>query len=190
MKPQLILWDWLGTIEIPNNAKFYVRNKLMRKYLNVHFEANQEEEFKKYWRQISSASQTAINAQSINEIEKSGPWIAPYAIALMKYFKQHCIPQCVVSNGSSQEIIRKLQDMKLDYFDEIIGSDKQFRPKPNPNSVLHLAKKYKIIETDRIWIIGDSDQDMEFAMHARAKGIKVDGGLETVWSVIKETDFS
>ncbi|QEK38756.1 HAD family hydrolase [Candidatus Cytomitobacter primus] len=186
MKPTLVLWDWLGTIENPENAHTFIMNRLLKKHTGKIFEITQQKELSQYWNQISIAMRNVIKAQFPLELERSSTWVSPYAVSLMKYFKQNNIPQCIISNGSGQEIRDQVNELRWDYFDMIIGSEDGFKPKPNPGSVLNLCKKYKLKNDHNIWFIGDSEQDMEFAMHAQIKGIKVKDGLTIVWDMLNE----
>ncbi|QEK38197.1 HAD family hydrolase [Candidatus Cytomitobacter indipagum] len=180
--PNLVIWDWSETIEKSENAHFFVMNKLLNKYTGKSFDSSHT--MNEYWNQISFAVRNVIKAQIPIEIEKCSTWVAPYAISLIKYFKDNNIPQCIISNGDSKKIREQIFQSRLDYFDSVIGHDDGFMPKPNPSSILHLCKKYKLKNDHNVWMIGDSSQDMEFAMHAQVKGIKITDGLHIVWDEI------
>ncbi len=186
MKPSLVIWDWLGTIEKTENARFFITNKLLKQCNAKTFEANELKKMENYWQEISLSARNTVRSKIPIETERSSPWIAAYAIGLMKYFDKNNIIQCIISNGPSRDIKSKLSDMKLDYFDTIIGSEDGFTLKPNPSSVLHICKKYKIKNDDNVWFIGDSNQDMECAMHARIKGIQIKTDLSIVWDLINK----
>ena len=186
VKPNLVLWDWSGTIEKNDNATFFLRNKSLNKYLDLHFEANQYDEFYDYWQNISTSLQNKIQVRFKLESENY-LCLATYALSLIKYFSDNKIIQCIITNGPSRDVKNKLARLKLDHhFAEIIGSEDQFALKPNPSSALYLCKQYTVKNDDNVWFIGDSDQDMEFAMHARIRGIKVNKGLDAVWKLIDQ----
>ncbi len=186
MKPSLVLWDWLGTIEKTENAHFFITNKLLKNSNAQTFEANESDELQKYWNKISFSVRNAIKSRFPLEMKKNAPWVAPYAIGLMKHFHENNIKQCIISNGNGAEVRRILHDMRLEYFDTIIGNEDGFPLKPNPSSILHLCKKYKIKNDENVWFIGDSDQDIECAMHARVRGIQVTKDLSVVWDAIND----
>lgn len=182
--PNLVIWDWSGTIDNVESTRFFVMNKLLHKYTGKTF--NVPEKMKEYWDQISFAVRNVIKAQVPIEMEKCSTWVAPYAVSLMEHFKSKGVPQCIISSGDSKQINKNIEEMRLNYFDVVIGCNDGFASKPNPSSILHLCKKYKAKNDQDVWMIGDSDQDMEFAMHAQVRGIRVRGSLEPVWNAIKK----
>ena len=77
----------------------------------------------------------------------------------------------IVSNKDSKETTSIIKHLGIyELFSDIIGGDSQFPLKPEPDSLLYLAKKYSL-SPKNCWMIGDHYTDLESGRRAGFKRI-------------------
>lgn len=74
-----------------------------------------------------------------------------------------------------------------DYFDEIYTDDGNFPPKPAPDTVFDLCRKYSL-ELSEILMVGDTKTDVQFAKNAGIKVVCVAKTEENRQILLNETD--
>jgi HAD superfamily hydrolase (TIGR01509 family) len=94
---------------------------------------------------------------------------------MLKYLKSKKYKMGVASNAKKSSVLEMLQMAQIDnYFQEIIGNDEGFVPKPAPDMYLEMFKRLKIKPHEAI-IIEDSPVGIEAARKSGAKVFTVSG---------------
>ncbi|QEK38887.1 HAD family hydrolase [Candidatus Nesciobacter abundans] len=183
LKPKLVCWDWSGTIIKSDNLNYFINNYLFWKNELDVFPFSQKEKMKKAWFSFDKSMKSKIQREYKNVEERVEPCINPYALGLIDFFADHEIKQGVVSLASSKQIKVHLGLLGLMQFDFILGSDSGKSPKPDPSTLIDIAESLKI-DPRNIWVIGDSELDMDLAKNSGGFGIRVESGLKPVWDMI------
>lgn len=66
----------------------------------------------------------------------------------------------------------------MDYFDVLVGREDVQNPKPHPEPILKALSKLQI-DTNEIWMVGDTCMDMSSASQANIRGVAVTCGYAT-----------
>lgn len=104
--------------------------------------------------------------------------INPLAVKLLQTLHADKIKQCIVSNGSIEEIKKQLIKYKLEeYFETIAGIELNLPLKPNVDMLYHCAKihsqKYHVeLQTLKLIFIGDSSSDRMLVQNAIHHGLQ------------------
>ncbi|KAL0249194.1 hypothetical protein GEMRC1_004427 [Eukaryota sp. GEM-RC1] len=107
------------------------------------------------------------------------PLVLPGVMELLNHLKQSNISCSIVTNNRSYIAANACKIAGLDsFFDYYLGSD-LVEPKPNPEGICALCKKYDIDPSEKVLFVGDSVSDLGAAMNAKVQGI----------CVVEEKDF-
>ena len=93
-------------------------------------------------------------------------------IKLLELLKKYDIYTGIVSNKGSSLLNEEIQKLGFKkFFNKILGADCSPEPKPSIEMMIRAISNSKIEFGENIWMIGDSDVDMEFAKISLATGI-------------------
>lgn len=103
------------------------------------------------------------------------PGVAPGLVALHR----RGIRLAVATNRSTQgaEDLLKASGIR-DRFGCVVGFDGRFKPKPNPDSLDHIARQFSL-PADVAWVVGDTTFDIEMAQARSATAIGVTYGVQS-----------
>lgn len=92
---------------------------------------------------------------------------------LLEMLRFHSVHVGVATNAPSLFAKRMLSHLKLaDHFSLIVGADMVDTPKPNPQMLDMILELHRFERgTDRAWMIGDNEKDLEAAKRAGITGI-------------------
>jgi len=107
------------------------------------------------------------------------PWLGDVLSHLSE--KKHKL--AILSNGLTEYIISSLGEYGK-YFCDIVGGDIVQNLKPNPEGVFYILNKYDFPK-EKVWLIGDTIEDLAAAKAAGVKGGAVLWGLEETRVLIK-----
>jgi hypothetical protein len=93
-------------------------------------------------------------------------------IKLLELLKKYNIYTGIVSNNSTASLNEEVQKLGFKkFFNKILGRDCSPEPKPSIEMMIRAISDSEIEFGENIWVIGDSDVDMEFAKLSLATGI-------------------
>lgn len=93
-------------------------------------------------------------------------------VKLLELLKEYKIYTGVVSNKSSDLLRDEVYKLGFNrFFNKILGRDCSPEPKPSIEMMIRAVDDSKIEFGENIWMIGDSEVDMEFARMSLATGI-------------------
>lgn len=186
MKYKYIIWDWNGTLLNDVEQCINIMNCLLEQrmlpcitkqqyleifdfpvinyYIKLGFDFS-DEPFEKISEQYISRYKQDVLTASLN----SG------AIEILKYFKQHKIPQIILSASQINELERQVEYFGVrEYFEELIGLDNI-----HAHGKIEAAKRWierKGINPDDMLLIGDTTHDYEVAKSIGCNCILLSGG--------------
>jgi len=93
-------------------------------------------------------------------------------IKLLELLKKYKIYTAIVSNKSSAALNNDVMKLGLNkFFNKILGRDDSPEPKPSIEMMVRAIDDSEIEFGENIWMIGDSETDLEFAKMSLATGI-------------------
>lgn len=97
----------------------------------------------------------------------------PHTFETLEKLKENGYKLAIFSNKIHEAIVSGLKEMKIyDYFDFILGSDEISFPKPDPQGIKIVEKKYQ----EKCIYIGDTASDMVCAKNASCLAIGITQG--------------
>ncbi len=93
-------------------------------------------------------------------------------VKLLELLKKCNIYTGVVSNKNSSSLNNEIQKLGFKkFFNKVLGSDCSPEPKPSVEMMIRAIDDSEIEFGENVWMIGDSDVDIEFAKMSLATGI-------------------
>ena len=106
-------------------------------------------------------------------------------VKLLELLKKYNIYTGIVSNKKSSSLNSEVQKLGFKkFFNKILGGDCSPEPKPSVEMMIRAIDDSEIEFGENVWMIGDSDVDMEFAKISLATGIL----FCNEWNSIDEKD--
>ncbi len=107
---------------------------------------------------------------------------------ILEYFINLDFKLCVATNAPTTFALRMLENTKLiNFFDYVAGVCEVNQPKPSPEIILKILKKFDTFNKDNVIIIGDNHSDIEAGHNAGIKTAYVDWGFGKKMNL--KTDF-
>lgn len=179
-EPKAIIFDWDNTlvntwpiIHAALEATFVALGKQpwtleqtqarVRKSMRDAF----PEVFGEGWERAGEMYQKHYRATHLEKLEA-----LPQAEDVLKRVKQRGLFSAVVSNKKGGNLRKEIERLEWGkYFDAIVGSEDGARDKPHADPV-HLAfEKSHVKPGSSVWFVGDSEIDLECAMHCGCTAI-------------------
>ena len=93
-------------------------------------------------------------------------------VKLLELLKKYKIYTAIVSNKNSIRLKDEVRKLGFDkFFNKVLGFDCSPEPKPSIEMMVRAIDDSEIEFGENIWMIGDSETDMEFAKMSLATGI-------------------
>lgn len=186
-KPKLIMLDWDNTLA---NSWKIIHKCLNQAFVTFGHEPWSEEDvisgrdnihhslrqsFPKIfgedkWEAAADVYYKHFRACHLDEIE-----LLDGAEETIKILSQGDFKLSIVSNKTGQFLRDELKKLNIDqYFDDIIGAKDVSRDKPYPDQLLHVIVKHGLDPvklSENIWMVGDSNTDIESAINAKVKPV-------------------
>jgi len=120
---------------------------------------------------------------------KRGTKLLAGAKRLLTYLKKNEYKIAVASNRPQRFSMIAIKHLRIDkYFDYVLCADRVKRPKPYPDILKDILKKFSL-KKDQALYIGDMTVDMETGKRAGVKTIAVVGGSSTKKEIQKFKPF-
>jgi phosphoglycolate phosphatase len=106
--------------------------------------------------------------------------LLPGALKILQYLKSNGFKIAVASNRPTKFSLIALRYLKIyPFFDEILCGDKVLHPKPSPDILKEILKKFGFSPTEALYV-GDMGIDILTGRRARVKTLAVASGSNTV----------
>jgi len=170
---KLVLFDFDGTLTKPGSLDFAVIRKAVG--------CPRDRPILEYIDSLPSASRRAechkiLDDHEIEGAEKSQP--NPGAEDLLRFLLSRKIPVAIISRNSDASIriaLEKFTRIAPEDFAAILSRDDPFAPKPNPEGILEVAKRFGI-PTEEMLMVGDYIYDIEAGVRAGARTVFLTNG--------------
>ena len=188
-------FDWDNTLALSRDAIVRSINDVLAKYglgdwSKVESLRNPDLSFKDNFSLIfADKAQEAYELYSNIYMQKTALLTkAPlYASEVLQYLRENNVYIVLVTNKE-----RKLLEFELpllykkDYFTRIVCGHEALRDKPSPEQLIYAVNGLvDVINTDNVWMIGDSPMDSSCALKCNARAIRIGS---PIWKTTEQVD--
>lgn len=173
MKHNLIIWDLDDTLI--NSQMHHIQA-----YIDIFNELGLDIDIEKFKKDIDTGASTALENQDVKDIKKvldmkaelfekykDNITLNQNALEILKFYKNHNITQCILTNASRENTNYFLNKFDLNqYFIHIQTRDSHGLLKPDIRRAEYLMKLFWSDHEMNVLYIGDSENDRIFAENA------------------------